>query len=67
MQLFQVAAVLRPTDEEAKSGKLPTLIMEPKWKFAASEQAAAILAGRDLPDDIVKEKMSYVDVIVRPF
>ena len=66
MKLFQVAMILTPTDAEAKEGKSVLLIMEPTWKLAPSDQAAAMLAGRDL-DAKYLDKMDRIQVLVRPF
>lgn len=64
--LFQVAAILRPTQKEAEEGKAETLILEPRWKIAANDQVAAMLATREV-DEQYADKMDRVAVLVRPF
>lgn len=66
MKLFQVAMILKPTTKDAESGVAIQLIMEPTWKLAPSDQAAAMLAGRDL-DPKYLDKMDRIEVLVRPF
>lgn len=58
--------ILTPTDKEAESGASVQLIMDPTWKMAPSDQAAAMLAGRDL-DAKYLDKMDRIQVLVRPF
>lgn len=66
MKLFQVAMILTPTEKEAETGQSVQLIMEPTWKMAPNDQAAAMIAGRDL-DAKYLDKLDRIQVLVRPF
>lgn len=66
MKLFQVAMILTPTDKEAEEGGSVVLVMEPTWKLAPTDQAAAMLTGRDL-DAKYLTQMDRIQVLVRPF
>lgn len=66
MNLFQVAMILNPTKDERENGKQPTLVMEPCWIIASTDQHAGIMAGRKLADEFI-DKMDRIQVHVRPF
>lgn len=64
---YEFTMVLNPTTEEAKVGTGPKLLMErPKLVMAKDETAAAMLAGRAIPDDQI-DNVDRIEVFVRPF
>lgn len=65
-KLFQIALVLHPTKEEAEKGVKSSIILQPKTIIAMDEKQAAIIAGREIPEELLS-KLDQVDIAVRPF
>jgi hypothetical protein len=66
MQLFQVAALLHPTDDEAETGAQTQIVIEPSWILAPSERVAGMLAARKL-DEKYLAKIDRIEIHVRSF
>lgn len=66
MKAYQFLLILNPTDEERKSGKEPAIIKDVTTILAPDCQAAAMLAGRAIPNEHL-DKISRIEVALRPF
>lgn len=66
-KVFQYVIVENPTSEERKGGATARLVTpQPVLVVAVSEQQAALLAGRGIPEELVG-KMEKLEVLIRPF
>ena len=66
MKLFQFAILGHPTDKESEEGGVTTIVQEVKTILAPSQDAAVMMAGRDIPEEWLS-KLERVEVVVRPF
>lgn len=66
MKVFEYVILAHPTEKEAEEGKTSEIIVGIKAVLAPSEQGAAMLAGRDIPDEWIS-KIDRVEVAVRAF
>lgn len=66
MKPFEFLIVKNPTDDEKKAGKAPAVIVEPKLVMAPDDKAAAMLAGRAIPESEVPA-IDRLQIYVRPF
>ncbi len=66
MKIFEYAIILNPTVEAAKIGDTPKLIVKPTPVLAKDPAQAAMLAGREIPDEH-QDKIDRLEVAVRPF
>ena len=64
--LYEVAILLHPTQDEVKAGKSSEIILNPRFMLAQSQEAATILAAREIPDTHL-DKLDRIEVAVRPF
>lgn len=53
MELFWVAAFMKPTKEESEKGETGKIVLEPKLFLATDEKSATMKAMRHLPEDTV--------------
>ena len=65
-KLFQYAVILHPSDDEVSEGKGSELVVELKTVLAMDDKQAAVLAGRDIPEQHL-DKLNRLEVAVRPF
>ncbi len=66
MKLFEYAIIKHPTENEKDNGAQSTLIVPPAAVLAPDEKAAAMLAGRAIPEQFLGV-MDRLEVAVRPF
>jgi len=64
--LYEVAALLDPTEEEQEKGERSRLVVDPVVFVANSEAEARIMAARDIPENLESE-LGRVRILVRPF
>lgn len=66
MPLYEIAAILMPTEKELEDGATEKMIVAPKAIIAKNEQMAGIAAARDgaIPSDV---DLNRLLVLVRPF
>ena len=65
-QLFQYAILWHPSDKEQEDGRKTEIIVDIDTVLATSEQAAVLLAGKQIPEDRVDD-IDQMEVVVRPF
>jgi len=65
-KLFQYAVLFHPTEEEKKVDEKSKVIVELTTVLAVDEKTAAILAGRDIPEEYL-DKLDQVEVAIRSF
>ena len=66
MKLFQFAVLLHPSEEEKKAGKQSQIIVEVRTVLAQDQNAAVIQAARQIPEEYM-DRLSRLEVAVRPF
>lgn len=69
MKLYQYAVILRPKSPEKGNGENPEkakIIVPLKEVLAASDQAAMLIAAREIPEDY-SSRLDEVEVVIRPF
>lgn len=66
MKPYEFLIVKNPTGEEKKAGKAPSIVVQPKLVMAPDDKAAAMLAGREIPESEVAA-IDRLQVYVRPF
>ncbi len=64
--LFQYAVLRHPTKEESKKGRKSEVVVEVATVLAPNEQAAAIVAARDIPEEHLSD-IDQLEVVIRPF
>lgn len=65
-RLYQYAAILHPTEDEAKAGKGAELIVPVTTVLAPNDGAAQVMAARAIPEQHL-DKLARVEVALRPF
>ena len=66
MKVFEVVMVLNPSPEDVKKGVQPDIVVDLKRFLANDEAQANMLVGRMIPDNCL-DKLSRLDVAIRPF
>lgn len=66
MTVYEYVIVLKPTTEEKKKGESAKIIAGPKAILAPDDKSAAMLAGREIPDDLTS-KIDRMEISIRPF
>jgi hypothetical protein len=66
MKLYQYAVILHPTKKDREDGKLPELLVKITETLAETDNAVAILASREIPQEHL-DKLDRIEVAVRPF
>lgn len=66
MKPYEFLIVLHPTDDEKKAGKQSQIVVPTKMVMAPDEKAAAMLAGREIPEPHLGN-IARLEVFVRPF
>jgi hypothetical protein len=64
--LFEIAILLHPSAEEARTGKSSEVLVMPKYILAQSQEGATLLAAREIPESHL-DKLDRIEVAVRPF
>lgn len=65
-KLYEFAAILHPSEEQAKEGMKSKLIVDIQRQLASDESAATLLAARAIPEEYVND-LDRIQVVVRPF
>jgi hypothetical protein len=67
MKLYQFAALFHPSDDERKEEKKKDeIVVALKTVLAPNDQAAALMCGREIPQEYM-DKLHQIEVLVRPF
>lgn len=66
MKIFEFAIVYHPVKRERDQGQQSRIIVGPKCVLAQDEKSAALLAGREIPEDMIAH-LDRLEVAVRPF
>ena len=66
MKVFEFCILEHPTEDERKRGESSKLLVGPTAVLAKDASAAAMLAGRALPESCLAH-LDRVEVAVRPF
>lgn len=66
MNLFEFAIVEHPTSDDKKAGKASSLLVKPTCVLAPSQEAAAMLAGREIPTEALP-RIAQLEIKIRPF
>lgn len=65
--LFEVAVLLKPTENEKDEGKLEEIVLSPQFIIAADEQSASMQVILDNQAVLANVDKSRLQVYVRPF
>ncbi len=66
MKIYEYAIVYTPSTEAKKAGKMAAIIVKPTQVLAPDEKAAAMLAGRAIPEEYLAH-LDCLEVAIRPF
>ena len=66
MRIFEYAIIVHPNKKQKEQGERCRFVVEPKAILAQDEKQAALLAGREIPEDLLAQ-LEQVEVAVRPF
>jgi hypothetical protein len=65
-QLYQIAVLFHPTQEELDKGQSTEIVVEVDTVLAASQEEAKMVAAISIPENFQK-KLSQLEILVRPF
>lgn len=66
MKLFEFAVLEHPTSEEKKAGVSSKILVDVQRVLAPDEKAAAMLAGRQIPENALS-RIDRLEIAIRPF